>query len=152
MNRLSAATDARDACAGADVVIEAVPEDMAIKIEVDVFSGRRNPSIELKNQEARDFTLTESSEGKKNWTLWASYAAMYNVPSLVDASTVRIEFFDSKGDRFSTLLADRGVYERETAASCDRAARFVAGPAEDFSVGEEKDVTQHPAFRQLPLD
>ena len=29
MNRLSAATDARDACAGADVVIEAVPEDMA---------------------------------------------------------------------------------------------------------------------------
>ncbi len=34
MNRLSAATDARDACAGADVVIEAVPEDMALKIEV----------------------------------------------------------------------------------------------------------------------
>lgn len=34
MNRLSAATDARDACAGADVVIEAVPEDMAIKLEV----------------------------------------------------------------------------------------------------------------------
>ena len=34
MNRLSAATDARDACAGADIVIEAVPEDMALKIEV----------------------------------------------------------------------------------------------------------------------
>jgi 3-hydroxybutyryl-CoA dehydrogenase len=34
MNRLSAATDARDACAGADLVIEAVPEDMALKIEV----------------------------------------------------------------------------------------------------------------------
>jgi 3-hydroxybutyryl-CoA dehydrogenase len=34
MNRLSAATDARDACAGADLVIEAVPEDMGLKLEV----------------------------------------------------------------------------------------------------------------------
>ena len=34
MNRLSAANDARDACAGADVVIEAVPEDMQIKLDV----------------------------------------------------------------------------------------------------------------------
>jgi 3-hydroxybutyryl-CoA dehydrogenase len=34
MNRLSAATDARDACAGADIVIEAVPEDMGLKLEV----------------------------------------------------------------------------------------------------------------------
>jgi 3-hydroxybutyryl-CoA dehydrogenase len=31
---LSAATTARDACAGADVVIEAVPEDMNLKLEV----------------------------------------------------------------------------------------------------------------------
>ncbi|MBX3185705.1 MAG: 3-hydroxyacyl-CoA dehydrogenase family protein [Labilithrix sp.] len=34
LNRLSAATAARDACAGADVVIEAVPEDMSLKVEV----------------------------------------------------------------------------------------------------------------------
>ncbi|MDB4936514.1 MAG: 3-hydroxybutyryl-CoA dehydrogenase [Labilithrix sp.] len=34
MNRLSAATDAKDACAGADVVIEAVPEDMNLKLDV----------------------------------------------------------------------------------------------------------------------
>lgn len=34
MNRLSAATDARDACAGADIVIEAVPEDMQLKLDV----------------------------------------------------------------------------------------------------------------------
>ncbi|MBX3216554.1 MAG: 3-hydroxyacyl-CoA dehydrogenase family protein [Labilithrix sp.] len=34
LNRLSAATSARDACAGADVVVEAVPEDMALKIGV----------------------------------------------------------------------------------------------------------------------
>ena len=34
LNRLSAATSAKDACAGADVVIEAVPEDMALKVAV----------------------------------------------------------------------------------------------------------------------
>jgi 3-hydroxybutyryl-CoA dehydrogenase len=34
LNRLSAATNLVDACAGADVVIEAVPEDMALKLEV----------------------------------------------------------------------------------------------------------------------
>lgn len=34
MSRLSAAGDARDAAAGADVVIEAVPEDMKVKIAV----------------------------------------------------------------------------------------------------------------------
>lgn len=34
LNRLSAGTSPRDACAGADVVIEAVPEDMKLKLEV----------------------------------------------------------------------------------------------------------------------
>ena len=34
MNRLSAATGAKDACSGADVVIEAVPEDMQLKLDV----------------------------------------------------------------------------------------------------------------------
>lgn len=34
LSRLSAAADAKDACAGADVVIEAVPEDMALKVKV----------------------------------------------------------------------------------------------------------------------
>lgn len=70
--------------------------------------------IRLPDQEARDFTLTESSEGKKNWTLWASYAAMYNDQSLVDAKTVRIEFFDKEGKRFSTLLAKTGRVHQRT--------------------------------------
>jgi 3-hydroxybutyryl-CoA dehydrogenase len=34
MSRLSAAAEPKDACAGADVVIEAVPEDMGVKVEV----------------------------------------------------------------------------------------------------------------------
>jgi len=70
--------------------------------------------VRLPDQEARDFTLTESSEGKKNWTLWASYAAMYNDQSLVDAKTVRIEFFDKEGKRFSTLVAKTGRVHQQT--------------------------------------
>lgn len=67
----------------------------------------------LPDQEARDFSLTESSEGRKNWTLYATYAAMYNAKNLVDARTVRIEFFNQKGERFSTLVADEGrVYQQ----------------------------------------
>ena len=70
--------------------------------------------LRIPDQEARDFTLTESSEGKKNWTLWASYAAMYTDRSIVDARTVRIEFFDEKQVRFSTLFADEGVVDQQT--------------------------------------
>jgi LPS export ABC transporter protein LptC len=74
------------------------------------------PASDLKmpDQEARDFTLTETSEGKKNWTLWASYAAMYNDRNLVDAKTIQIEFFDSEGKRYSTLVADQGLVDQRT--------------------------------------
>src|SRR6267378_1996071 len=70
--------------------------------------------VRIPDQEARDFTLTETSEGKKNWTLWASYAAMYNDRNLVDAKTIQIEFFDSEGKRYSTLVADQGLVDQRT--------------------------------------
>ncbi|MBI4365055.1 MAG: LPS export ABC transporter periplasmic protein LptC [Candidatus Latescibacteria bacterium] len=70
--------------------------------------------LRIPDQEARDFTLTETSEGRKNWTLWASYAAMYNDRNLVDAQTVRIEFFDDKGKRYSTLTANQGLVDQRT--------------------------------------
>jgi LPS export ABC transporter protein LptC len=77
-------------------------------------SESRGAERRVPDQEARDFTLTESSEGKKNWTLLASYAAMYTDRHLIDAQTVRIEFFDSKGAKFSTLLADQGLVDQRT--------------------------------------
>lgn len=70
--------------------------------------------VRLPDQEARDFTLTESSEGRKSWTLRATYAAMYNDRNLVDAQTVRIEFFDAKGEVSSTLVADEGLVHQRT--------------------------------------
>ncbi len=70
--------------------------------------------LQMPDQEARDFTLTETSEGTKNWTLWASHASMYNAKNLVDARTIRIEFFDSKGKRYSTMVADQGLVDQRT--------------------------------------
>ncbi len=70
--------------------------------------------VQVPDQEARDFSLTESSEGKKSWTLQATYAAMYNDRNLVDAKTVRIEFFDAKGEVYSTLVADEGLVHQRT--------------------------------------
>lgn len=70
--------------------------------------------VRMPDQEARDFALTETSEGKKNWTLLATYAAMYNDKNLVDARTIRIDFFDEKGKRSSTLTADQGLVDQRT--------------------------------------
>ena len=70
--------------------------------------------LRIPDQEARDFTLTESSEGKKSWTLRATYAAMYNDRNLVDAQTVHIDFFDDKGQTYSSLVADQGLVHQRT--------------------------------------
>jgi LPS export ABC transporter protein LptC len=80
----------------------------------DTPSTPSGEEVRIPDQEARDFTLTESSEGKKSWTLWSSYAAMYNDRNLVDARTVRIEFFDREGKKNSTLTADQGLVFQRT--------------------------------------
>ena len=73
-----------------------------------------NEELRLPDQEARDFTLTESAAGTKNWTLRAVYAAMYNREQKVDAKTVNIDFFDAEGTLYSTLTADRGEVDQRT--------------------------------------
>jgi len=70
--------------------------------------------VQVPDQEARDFSLTETSEGKKSWTLQATDAAMYNDRNLVDAKTVRIEFFNAAGEVYSTLVADEGLVHQRT--------------------------------------
>ena len=80
----------------------------------DAPSTPSGEEVRIPDQEARDFTLTESSEGRKSWTLWSSYAAMYNDRNLVDARTVRIDFFDREGKKNSTLTADQGIVFQRT--------------------------------------
>lgn len=70
--------------------------------------------LRIPDQEARDFTLTESAAGKKNWTLRAVYAAMFNKEQKVDAKTVTIDFFDQEGAHYSTLTAEQGEIDQRT--------------------------------------
>jgi len=86
----------------------------AIGCHKDTPSTTSGEEVRVPDQEARDFTLTESMEGKKSWTLWASYAAMYNDKNLVDARTVRIDFFDKEGKKNSSLTADQGIVFQRT--------------------------------------
>jgi 3-hydroxybutyryl-CoA dehydrogenase len=54
MSKLSAASDAKDACAGADVVIEAVPESMDLKVDV------LRPALEVASKHALIASNTSS--------------------------------------------------------------------------------------------
>ena len=86
----------------------------AVGCHKDAPSTTSGEEVRIPDQEARDFTLTESMEGRKSWTLWATYAAMYNDKNLVDARTVRIDFFDKEGKKNSSLTADQGIVFQRT--------------------------------------
>ncbi|UCF78609.1 MAG: LPS export ABC transporter periplasmic protein LptC [Candidatus Eiseniibacteriota bacterium] len=79
-------------------------------------SGSRleSTAAETPDQEVGDFSLTESVEGTKKWTLWADWAAIFNEKSKVHAKIVRIDFFREDGTRFSELKADSGVLSQDT--------------------------------------
>ncbi len=70
-------------------------------------------AVETPDQEVGDFSLTESVQGTRKWTLWAEWAAIYNEKAQVQARNVRIDFFEETGDKFSELKADSGtIYQR----------------------------------------
>src|SRR5262249_48046439 len=65
-------------------------------------------SGELPDQEGSDFMGAETDAGKPEWTRRARSAAMFNAPNVLVARGVRVDFFDDKGDRSSTLTAREG--------------------------------------------
>ena len=69
---------------------------------------------ELPDQEVSDFALTETDEGLVLWKLYARYAATYNARSLVVARSVRVDFFDERGERSSVLTAREGDLNQRT--------------------------------------
>ncbi len=72
------------------------------------------PSGELPDQEVTDFVITETDQGRPQWTLYARDAAMYDARNLVVARGVRVDFFDEKGARSSELKADQGELNQQT--------------------------------------
>jgi len=94
---------------GRDVVVAGL---LATLLTAGCDQARRvvpGPSTgELPDQEVGDFVVTETDAGRPEWTLYARSAAMFNARSLVVAHGVRIDFFDEKGERSSTLTAREG--------------------------------------------
>lgn len=62
----------------------------------------------LPDQEINDFVLTESDAGKPLWKLFARYAAEYSTRDLYVARSLRVDFFDDKGENASVLTAREG--------------------------------------------
>lgn len=63
---------------------------------------------ELPDQEVSDFEATETDQGKPQWKMYARSAATYRARNTVVARGLRIDFFDEKGARASTLTAREG--------------------------------------------
>ncbi|HKQ57876.1 MAG TPA: LPS export ABC transporter periplasmic protein LptC [Candidatus Eisenbacteria bacterium] len=63
---------------------------------------------ELPDQEVSDFEATETDQGAPQWKMYARSAATYRARNTVVARGLRIDFFDDKGERSSTLTAREG--------------------------------------------
>jgi LPS export ABC transporter protein LptC len=66
------------------------------------------PNPVLPNQEIDAFTLHESSSGKRQFTLEAQKAYVYDPAQRVDVTGLRVLFYDDAGGVSSTLVADEG--------------------------------------------
>ena len=67
---------------------------------------------ELPSQEVRNFSLEESDVGTPEWILTSRYAATYASRGVIRARGVAIDFFDSKGVKYSHLTAREGEIKR----------------------------------------
>ncbi|HEY6865990.1 MAG TPA: LPS export ABC transporter periplasmic protein LptC [Candidatus Eisenbacteria bacterium] len=82
--------------------------------------GRQNrvwpagASGELPDQEVSDFALTETEQGTPSWKLYARYAATYSARNLVVARSIRVDFFDEKGQKSSELTAREGEIQQQS--------------------------------------
>ena len=76
--------------------------------------GPAGSSGELPDTEVNDFALTETEQGRPEWKLYARYAATYSARDLVVARAVRVDFFDDRAQRTSTLTAREGEINDRT--------------------------------------
>ncbi len=83
MSRLSAATSASDAAAGADVLIEAVPEDMKLKVEVlrPLLAGASKHAIVASNTSSLSITELGARLGVADRTIGLHF---FNPPPVME--------------------------------------------------------------------
>ena len=76
--------------------------------------GGLRGSRTLADQEVDGFTLTQTREGARVWSISAEHALIYEDADRVEMIDLRVDFFDEAGEVRSTLTANEGVLARRT--------------------------------------
>jgi LPS export ABC transporter protein LptC len=76
--------------------------------------GGSRGSRTLADQEIDGFTLTQTREGSKVWSISAAHALVFNDADRIEMIDLRVDFFDDEGEVRSTLTANEGVLARRT--------------------------------------
>ena len=74
------------------------------------FGGSRT----IADQEVDGFTLTQTRDGARVWSIAASHALIFHDADRVEMIDLRVDFFDDDGEVRSTLTADEGILARRT--------------------------------------
>ncbi len=78
--------------------------------------GKRHATVppgEMPDQEVSDFVLTETDQGRPQWTLYARSASTFTAQQLIRVRGVRVDFFGEDGKRSSELIAREGEIHQE---------------------------------------
>lgn len=68
----------------------------------------------LPDQEIDGFSLTQTADGRKLWTLSADHALIYEQADRVEMLKVHLDFFDRDGEVRSTMTSSQGNLLRRT--------------------------------------
>jgi LPS export ABC transporter protein LptC len=77
-------------------------------------TGGPDRSGTFADQEVDGFTLTQTHEGRRVWSISAQHALIYEDADRVEMIDLRVDFFDEEGAVRSTLTANEGVLKRRT--------------------------------------
>jgi len=61
-----------------------------------------------------DFRMTETSSGARSWVLNSRRALVYSAEARFQVYGVKVDFFESSGKKYSTLLCDSGYVNQNT--------------------------------------
>jgi LPS export ABC transporter protein LptC len=104
----------------------------------------------LPDQVISDFEITETSMGKKDWTMRAAEAYLYEKRNILEARTVVVTFFGEAGAVRSVLNADYGKLNRNTDDMEARGNVVVTGS--DGVVLETASLTWQSTTRKIASD
>ncbi len=68
----------------------------------------------IPDQIITDFEITETASGRRDWTMHADSAYLYERRNLLEAKSIEVTFYDEKGEVRSVLQANYGKLNRST--------------------------------------